>query len=140
MREKVDAFKRLAREEYGREIKVWSNAYIVQDDTEAAARQFLDYYVNQKGDWEAAENLVSSMGINSQSFPPESMQAMKFHFIAGWAGYPIVGTKEQVADALIALSDEGGLDGILLSWPRYIQDMARFQEETYPLLEQAGVR
>jgi alkanesulfonate monooxygenase SsuD/methylene tetrahydromethanopterin reductase-like flavin-dependent oxidoreductase (luciferase family) len=140
MREKVEAYRRLARDEYGREIKVWANAYIVQEDTEAEAKQFLDYYVNQKGDWEAADNLVSSMGLNSQSFSPETLQAMKFHFIAGWAGYPIVGTKEQVVDTLIALSDEGGLDGILLSWPRYVQDMARFQTETYPLLEQAGVR
>jgi FMNH2-dependent dimethyl sulfone monooxygenase len=140
MRKKVDEFKRLAREEYGREIKVWTNAYIVQEDTEAEAKRFLDHYVNQKGDWVAADNLVRSMGINSQSFDPETLQEMKFHFIAGWAGYPIVGTKEQVTDALIALSDEGGLDGVLLSWPRYVQDMARFQAETYPLLEQAGVR
>jgi alkanesulfonate monooxygenase SsuD/methylene tetrahydromethanopterin reductase-like flavin-dependent oxidoreductase (luciferase family) len=140
MRAKVDEFKRLAREEYGREIKVWTNAYVVQEDTEAEAKQFLDYYVNQRGDWAAAENLVSSMGISSQSFAPETMEAMKFHFIAGWAGYPIVGTKEQVVDTLVALSDEGGLDGVLLSWPRYVQDMKRFQEETYPLLVQAGVR
>jgi dimethylsulfone monooxygenase len=140
MREKVTAFKKLAQEEYGRELKVWTNAYIVQEDTEREAKQFLDHYVNQKGDWAAAENLVSSMGINSQTFPPETLEAMKFHFIAGWAGYPIVGTKEQVADTLIALCGEGGLDGVLLSWPRYIQDMARFEAETYPLLEQAGVR
>ncbi|MFB9743579.1 LLM class flavin-dependent oxidoreductase [Pseudonocardia sulfidoxydans] len=140
MRAKVDDFKRLAREEYGREIKVWTNAYVVQEDTEAEAAQFLDYYVNQRGDWEAVENLVTSMGMNSQSFAPETMQAMKYHFIAGWAGYPVVGTKEQVADTLIALGAEGGLDGVLLSWPRYIQDMKRFQEETYPLLVQAGVR
>ena len=140
IRAKVDGFKRLAREEYGREIKVWTNAYIVQEDTEAEAKRFLDYYVNTKGDWTAADNLVTSMGMHSQSFAPETMQAMKFHFIAGSAGYPIVGTKEQVADTLIALADEGGLDGVLLSWPRYIQDMARFQAETYPLLVQAGVR
>jgi Coenzyme F420-dependent N5,N10-methylene tetrahydromethanopterin reductase and related flavin-dependent oxidoreductases len=140
MRRKVDEFKRLAREEYGREIKVWTNAYIVQEDTEAEAKRFLDYYVNQKGDWAAVDNLIASMGINSQSFAPETLQEMKFHFIAGWAGYPIVGTKEQVVDTLIALSDEGGLDGVLLSWPRYVQDMKRFQEETYPLLAQAGVR
>jgi len=140
MRAKVDDFKRLAREEYGREIKVWTNAYIVQEDTEAEAKRFLDHYVNERGDWEAAQNLVTSMGLNSQSFDPETLQEMKFHFIAGWAGYPIVGTREQVAETLIALSTEGGLDGVLLSWPRYVQDMARFQAETHPLLVEAGVR
>jgi alkanesulfonate monooxygenase SsuD/methylene tetrahydromethanopterin reductase-like flavin-dependent oxidoreductase (luciferase family) len=139
LRAKVAEFKRLAREEYQREIKVWINAYLVQGDTEEDANQFLDYYVNQKGDWVAAENLVSSMGMNSQTFPAETLEAMKFHFIAGWAGYPIVGTKEQVVDTLIGLTNVG-IDGVLLSWPRYVEDMARFQEETYPLLQQAGVR
>ncbi|WP_224391029.1 LLM class flavin-dependent oxidoreductase [Pseudonocardia sp. ICBG1293] len=127
MRAKVDDFKRLAREEYGREIKVWTNAYVLQEDTEAEAKRFLDHYVNERGDWEAAQNLVTGMGLNSQSFDPKTLQEMKFHFIAGWAGYPIVGTREQVADTLIALSTEGGLDGVLLSWPRYVQDMARFR-------------
>lgn len=136
---KVADLKRLAYEEYGRELKVWTNAYVVQEDTEEEARRFLDYYVNQRGDWVAAENLVSSMGVNSQSIALETIQEMKFHFIAGWAGYPIVGTKEQVADTLIGLAGVG-LDGVLLSWPRYIADMARFQAETHPLLVQAGVR
>lgn len=139
MRAKVEDFKKLARDEYGREVQVWTNAYIVQDDTEAEARSFLDYYVNQKGDWQAAENLVNGMIGSTSSFDAATLQEMKFHFIAGWAGYPIVGTKEQVVDSLAALAATG-LDGVLLSWPRYVEDMARFQAETYPLLVQAGLR
>jgi alkanesulfonate monooxygenase SsuD/methylene tetrahydromethanopterin reductase-like flavin-dependent oxidoreductase (luciferase family) len=67
------------------------------------------------------------------------MEQMKLHFIAGWGGYPIVGSQEQVVDSLAALS-KTGLDGVLLSWPRYIEDMRRFQENTYPLLVEAGLR
>ena len=139
MKAKVDAFRRFAREEHGREIQVWTNAYVVQADSERDARQFVEYYVDQRGDWEAAENLVSSMGINSQSFDPETLQDMKRHFIAGWAGYPVVGTNDQVVDTLASLAD-AGLDGVLLSWPRYVADMTRFQKETYPLLIEAGLR
>lgn len=139
LRTKVAEFKRYAREEYGREIQVWTNAYVVQGDTEAEARSFLDYYVNTKGDWTAAQNLVSGMIGNTASFAEETLQEMKFHFIAGWAGYPLVGTKEQVVDKLDALS-KTGLDGVLLSWPRYVEDMQRFQTETYPLLVEAGLR
>ncbi|GAA5162568.1 LLM class flavin-dependent oxidoreductase [Amycolatopsis dongchuanensis] len=139
MAERVKAFKALAREEYGREIGVWTNAYVVQEDTEEEARRFLDYYVNQRGDWEAATNLVNGMVGSQASFSAETINDMKFHFIAGWAGYPIVGTAEQVVDVLGALA-KTGLDGILLSWPRYVEDMRRFQRETHPLLEQAGLR
>ena len=31
------------------------------------------------------------------------------------------------------------LDGTLLSWPRYLEGMAQFQRETYPLVVQAGL-
>jgi alkanesulfonate monooxygenase SsuD/methylene tetrahydromethanopterin reductase-like flavin-dependent oxidoreductase (luciferase family) len=139
MAEKVAQFKRLAREEYDRDIQVWANAYIVEGDTEADANAYLDYYANTHGDWEAAENLVNGLLGGSASYAPETMAQMKFHFIAGWGGYPIVGTQAQVVDSLVALSDTG-LDGVLLSWPRYIEDMRRFQENTYPLLVEAGLR
>ncbi|PBC50013.1 LLM class flavin-dependent oxidoreductase [Rhodococcus sp. ACS1] len=139
MAEEVAAFKRLAREEYGREIMVWTNSYVVQDETEKAAHTFHDYYVDVKGDWEAAENLVSTLGLNSQSIPPQALEKIKRQFIGGWAGFPIIGTSEQVVDTLSTLTD-CGLDGVLMSFPRYIEDMTRFRNETYPLLVEAGLR
>ncbi len=139
MTDKVTQFKRLAREEYGRDIEVWVNAYIVEGDTEADAQAYLDYYANQHGDWEAATNLVNNMIGSSQSYAKETMDQMRFHFIAGWGGYPIVGSREQVVDSLAALS-RTGLDGVLLSFPRYIEDMDKFRQSTYPLLVEAGLR
>jgi alkanesulfonate monooxygenase SsuD/methylene tetrahydromethanopterin reductase-like flavin-dependent oxidoreductase (luciferase family) len=137
--EKVTEFKRLARDEYNRDLQVWVNAYVVEGDTEADAQAYLDYYANQHGDWEAATNLINGLMGGSASYDPQTMEQMKLHFIAGWGGYPIVGSQEQVVDSLAALS-KTGLDGVLLSWPRYIEDMRRFQENTYPLLVEAGLR
>ena len=135
----VDRYRRLAREEYGRNIQVWTNAYIVQGETEADARSFYNHYVHEKGDWEAATNLVNTMLANAQTLPEAAMKGLKEHFIAGWAGYPLVGTKEQVVDGLRGLSSYG-LDGVVLSWARYVEEMAQFETETYPLLQQAGLR
>jgi len=64
---------------------------------------------------------------------------MKERFIAGWSGYPLIGTREQIVDGLKKMSDMG-LDGVLLSWPRYIEGMKGFMHQTYPLLVQAGLR
>jgi len=33
-----------------------------------------------------------------------------------------------------------GIDGVLLSWPRYETGMREFRDVTYPLLVQAGLR
>ncbi len=135
----VKAYRDLAFREFGRDLKVWSLAYIVQAETEVEAKAFYDDYVNVQGDWEAATNVIETMGINAKTIPPERLQAMKERFIAGWSGYPLIGTREQIVDGLKKMSDMG-LDGVLLSWPKYIEGMQGFMQETYPLLVQAGLR
>ncbi|MDF2116549.1 LLM class flavin-dependent oxidoreductase [Roseiarcaceae bacterium H3SJ34-1] len=139
MRKQVAAYRDLARNEYGREIKVWSYAYLVQGETEKEARDFYNYYVHEKGDWVAASNLLDTLGLNAQTLPPQAFAWIKEHFVAGWGGYPLVGTREQIVDGLKDLSDIG-LDGSLLSWARYEDGMREFQEVTYPLVVQAGLR
>ena len=139
MRARVESSRKTAWDECKREIQVWTNAYIFQGDTEADARAFYKECVFEKGDWVGVENLVNTMGINSQSIPAAILQTLKEHFIAGWVGYPLIGTKEQVVDGLSIL-ERAGFDGIVLTWPRYVEDMKRFQTETFPLLQQAGLR
>ena len=123
---KVDAYRDLARKEYTRDIQVWSYAYVVQGETEKEAQDYFDYYVNQNGDWEAVTNLVDTMIANAKTLPKEVLAEMKKHFIAGWGGYPIIGTPEQIVEALQTLS-RIGFYGTLLNFPRYIDDMRRFQ-------------
>ena len=62
------------------------------------------------------------MGLNTVGRTPETLRAMKMHFIGGWGGFPLIGTKEQIVDGLAKLSALG-LDGVVVSWPRYIEDM-----------------
>jgi FMNH2-dependent dimethyl sulfone monooxygenase len=135
----VEAYRRLAREEYGREIAIWTSANIIQAETDNEARRYSDYVVKEKGDWDAVTFALATLGLNAQTFSPEALKHLKELFIAGWGGYPLIGTKEQVVDGLKTLSAMG-LDGVLLSWPRYEEGMREFRDETYPLLVQAGLR
>ena len=72
----VAAYRTLARETYGREVAVWSNANIVQAETEQEARDFYKYYVREKGDWVAARNVIDTMGaeINKRDYPGGAAQ------------------------------------------------------------------
>jgi alkanesulfonate monooxygenase SsuD/methylene tetrahydromethanopterin reductase-like flavin-dependent oxidoreductase (luciferase family) len=137
----VQAYHRIAREDYGRDIRVWTLVNIVQGETEKEARDFYRYYVHEKGDWEAAGNMIRtfSLEINERLIPPERLQAYREAFVAGWGGFPLIGTKEQIVDGLAALS-RAGLDGLLLCWPRFEQGMREFRDVTYPLVRQAGLR
>jgi FMNH2-dependent dimethyl sulfone monooxygenase len=73
----VQAYHKLAREDYGREVRVWTVANIVQGETEQAARDFYHYYVHEKGDWDAAKNMIDtfSLEINARAIPPERRSA-----------------------------------------------------------------
>src|SRR6516225_669052 len=137
----VQAYHRLAREEYGREVRVWTVANIVQGEAEQAARDFYRYYGHEKGDWEAAKNMIDTftLDINARMIPTERLKAYQEAFIAGWGGFPLIGTKEQIVDGLQALS-RAGLDGVLLCWQRFEQGMREFRDVTYPLVRQAGLR
>jgi alkanesulfonate monooxygenase SsuD/methylene tetrahydromethanopterin reductase-like flavin-dependent oxidoreductase (luciferase family) len=132
-------YRDLAREEYGREIQVWTYGYIVEGETEKEAREFYNYYVHEKGDWTAARNLVSGLIANAQTLPPHILSTMHEHFIAGWGGIPFVGTREQIVESLQKFS-QSGYDGILLSWPRYQDGIRQFAHGIHPMLQQAGLR
>jgi alkanesulfonate monooxygenase SsuD/methylene tetrahydromethanopterin reductase-like flavin-dependent oxidoreductase (luciferase family) len=136
----VQAYHKLARD-YGRKIRVWTLINIVQGETEKEARDFYNYYVNEKGDWGAAKNMVDtfSLEINKRNVPPERIKPLQEAFIQGWGGLPVVGTREQVVDTIATLS-KAGLDGLLVAFPRYEQGMRDFRDHTYPLLKQAGLR
>jgi alkanesulfonate monooxygenase SsuD/methylene tetrahydromethanopterin reductase-like flavin-dependent oxidoreductase (luciferase family) len=82
---------------------------------------------------------VFAAEVNARNIPPERLKAYQEAFIAGWGGFPLVGTKEQIVEGLHNLS-RAGLDGVLLAWPRFEQGMRQFRDVTYPLLVQAGLR
>ena len=135
----IDAYRRLAREEYGRELQIWTNGYVVQRETQKEAEDYLHYYVVEKGDDIAVDTITRVMGLQSQVMPVELLEQFKFHFKAGWGGLPIVGTAEHIADTLVRLSDMG-LDGLLLNWVDYFDGLERWNRAVMPRLEQAGLR
>ena len=103
------------------------------------AKDYLNYYVNEKGDWEAVENLVRIFGMQSLALPSHVLEEFKFHFIAGWSGFPLVGTPEQIVDKLLMLS-RNGLDGTALSFVNYQEELPQFIADVVPLMEQAALR
>jgi alkanesulfonate monooxygenase SsuD/methylene tetrahydromethanopterin reductase-like flavin-dependent oxidoreductase (luciferase family) len=139
LRPQLESYRAFARSEYGREIKVWLSAYVVLGDTMEDAQRRFDYCVFEKGDPVAARNFITGMGIDSKSLAPDTLKNIEADMIAGYGGIRLLGTKETIAEELKLLSD-CGLDGILLTFPAFIEDMTRFRDEVHPLLVQLGLR
>ncbi|HJY79758.1 MAG TPA: LLM class flavin-dependent oxidoreductase [Candidatus Binatia bacterium] len=129
--------KRLAYE-YGREIGMMSYGLVVCRDTEKEAQHAYRYIV-EKGDWEATHVILQLLGVESGSFTEQHLTEFAEHFIAGWGGYPMVGTPEQVTEELVKLS-QIGIEGMILCWLDYNEEIKYFGERVLPLLQQAGLR
>jgi len=120
-----------------RECGVMSFALVCCRDTEAEARAVYRRIVDH-GDWEAAHNIMNLLGIESGSFN-EQIKKYAERFVAGWGGYPLVGTPEQVVDGMLQLADIG-IEGLLLAWLDYREELGYFGERVLPLMRQAGLR
>jgi FMNH2-dependent dimethyl sulfone monooxygenase len=138
-REWTNQIKKYAWDEYQREINTFTTSFVVCRPTEKEAREFYDYYVREQGDWEVANTICDMFGIQSSSNSQEFLTKARENFIAGWGGWPFVGTPEQVAEEMIRLSNSG-LSGTLISFLDYMEEMPYFNENVLPLLEQAGYR
>jgi FMNH2-dependent dimethyl sulfone monooxygenase len=139
IRERLESYRKLARDEFGRELKIWINAYMIIGDTEQDAQRQYDHCIHEKGDWRGAENMLRELGLGAQTHTADQLQMLKQDFMAGWAGFRLQGTPQRIVDDFKMLS-EAGVDGILLSWPAYLDGMKRFRAEVYPLLIQEGLR
>ena len=54
----ADNGRRLAREQYGENMQIFGQAYIVCRETEKEAQDFVREYVYDRGDWEGVRNLL----------------------------------------------------------------------------------
>jgi alkanesulfonate monooxygenase SsuD/methylene tetrahydromethanopterin reductase-like flavin-dependent oxidoreductase (luciferase family) len=122
---------------YDRDIGMMTFGLIVCRDTEREARQVYDRIV-EKGDYPGLERLVAQLGIESGSFQTQIKQFAE-RFFAGWGGYPIVGSPEQVVDKLAELS-RIGIDGFAAGWLDYHAELEYFGARVLPLMRQAGLR
>lgn len=134
----TDKVRARAREEYQRQIDVMTYGLIVCRDTEKEAKAAFQNVVDE-GDWGAAGNVIKIAGSGaSQSFD-HAVKAMQERFIAGWGGYPLVGTPEQVVEGLKELND-AGMGGMIMGLIDPLQELSIFEDQILPLMREAGIR
>lgn len=135
----VDRYKATARDRFGRNVQVWAHSYVVQRDTRAEAEAFVRYYAVEHEDRESIDGLIALSMPEVRDMPRAVWEALRTRYAAGYGGFPLVGTAQDVADRLEMLS-RAGLDGVLLTWVDFLDGAQRFTRHVLPLLEQAGLR
>lgn len=135
----VRQLRKLAHEEFQREIQVWSTAFVVCRPTEREARDAVREVVEERGDWVAIDNLAQAIRMDDPNVPPDVMRARKARLMAGYGSYPLVGTPGQIVQELLRLSADG-IDGLALTWVDYATELRQFIADILPLMRQAGLR
>jgi FMNH2-dependent dimethyl sulfone monooxygenase len=139
IKSQVDAYRKLAWENYHRPIQVWTVAYAVHRDSWEEANRFVEYYAETHGDDEYARDFMHEITRNAESLPAAIVQRVLRNFKAGYSGIGLLGPGEMIAERMVRLS-RCGLDGVVLTWVDFQKGIRSFNAEVMPLLEQAGLR
>ena len=133
----IQSYKKMAYEEFGREIGIWMSIPMAQRRTRQEAEEAINYYAVEHEDRFAVDGIQAGAVSDTRTLKNEANQFSRRTIALG--GEPVLGSATDIADQLEALSDKG-VDGILISWANFDDGMARFTQEVLPMLEKRGLR
>jgi FMNH2-dependent dimethyl sulfone monooxygenase len=137
--ESVAALKAEARAR-GRDIDLFTNVHIVCRPTKREADEYYRYFADREADWGAVEHMHgigTKHGSTSQS--DGAYQKMKVRFAAGYGGYPLVGTPDDVAEEIARIS-AAGFVGFAAGLVNFIDEFPYLEAELLPRLQRLGLR
>ena len=122
----------------GRDIEVYSVAEVVCRPTRKEAQDYFRYWTEEAADWEAADYMLALKG-KSRAADPEGYDRMRKALVHGQSGFTIVGSPDDVADELAAIS-AAGFRGLGFSFLNYLRELPFFAQEVLPRLHRKGLR
>jgi alkanesulfonate monooxygenase SsuD/methylene tetrahydromethanopterin reductase-like flavin-dependent oxidoreductase (luciferase family) len=135
----VDDYRIYARERYGREIGIWSHAYIVHGESDEAAQTEADE-IYARGDFEAVDAMMAGLvKTHSAGVDDTNWEIVRRNIVHGSSGFPVIGSTETIVDRLEMLS-KAGVNGVLVTWLDYPNGLRHFTMEILPILEARGLR
>ena len=123
----------------GRDVGIFTNAYVVCRPTQKEADDYHHYYAVEHRDTEAVETMVVERGWDNPGIPEERRQLFRLRAAGGNSAFPIVGDPDSVADTMARLS-EGGVSALALGFANYLDHFPYFRDEVLPRLERKGLR
>jgi alkanesulfonate monooxygenase SsuD/methylene tetrahydromethanopterin reductase-like flavin-dependent oxidoreductase (luciferase family) len=73
------------------------------------------------------------------SFSKEMLEMFRGRFAAGHGSCPLIGTPDEVADAIESFA-KAGFGGMTIAFLDYAKELPYFAQEVLPRLEKKGVR
>ena len=123
----------------GRYVEVFTTSYVVCRPTRKEAEDYHRLYVDENGDWEAADHWYAMQAANTRTRPPELRDLFRYRFAGGHGCYPLIGSPDDVADRLGEIA-AAGFAGTTVAFVDYIAEFPLFAAEVLPRLVRKGLR
>jgi pyrimidine oxygenase len=122
---------------FGRTIKTYTMMTIVLGETDAAAQAKADFY--RAGlDEEALHGMLRAYGFLDAEMGQEN--AFVASARSSFMTPRLIGAPQTIADQAIDLIDKAQLDGMMLIFPDYLEDMKIFADQVLPQIRARFVR
>ncbi len=133
------AFRRLAKEEFGRDIVVLADIVACCFPTDREAQTYAKL-IGDMGDTIAAGNNMAIMKAHTQTWTEEQYARFQRHFMQSYGAAQALGSPERVARFFVDV-EAAGVDGAAFSIMGHWEENLRLiADEVLPRLEEAGIR
>jgi len=131
--------KELARER-GRTVKTQAHAVLVQGSTDEEAWEMVEHF-RGGADYEAITNVYEGSGYQGdRRARGVELLNTRFPRTLFYHAFPLIGGPQHIADFIEDMAVNGDFDGMLFSFPDYIEGLTKFNEHVAPLLKERGLR
>jgi FMNH2-dependent dimethyl sulfone monooxygenase len=130
---------REAARQHGRELDVFTAGVVTCRPTRKEAEEYDHYAVIENGDIGAIDHILAMRGHTPDKYTADEFATMRRRQAYGMGGIRLVGTPDDIAQDLAALS-AAGIAGIGLSFVHYTAELPYFCTEVLPRLERLGLR
>jgi alkanesulfonate monooxygenase SsuD/methylene tetrahydromethanopterin reductase-like flavin-dependent oxidoreductase (luciferase family) len=137
--EQTVARVRAAARAQGRELDVFTAGVVTCRPTRKEAEEYDHYAVVENADIGAIDHILAMRGVTPDKYSAEDFAALCRKQAYGMGGVRLVGTPDEIARDLAALS-AAGITGIGFSFVHYLEELPYFCAEVLPRLARLGLR
>jgi pyrimidine oxygenase len=123
----------------GRTVRTQAHVTLILGETDADADRIVEH-IREGADFEAIANVYDRAYHGDSVARGKEILAKSYPRALIYHAFPLIGGPERVADFIEDMAVNGDFDGMLYSFPNFIDGLDRFDDLVMPLLEKRGLR
>jgi pyrimidine oxygenase len=125
--------------ERGRTVRTQAHATLILGESDADADRIVEH-IREGADYEAIANVWDLNFKGDKIARGKQLVEERYPRTLIYHAFPLIGGPETVADFIEDMADNGDFDGMLYSFPDFIDGLERFNDLVMPLLRKRGLR